>query len=355
MSDVSVCTPDGPDSDGDGAVDWLDARRSRSRCDRGGVVRSRVSPFCLTGRSVWPDLVKVEGGTAARVLPDNGWWSDVALSSFSETEVVVSYENGLKEEHVSISWEPTDVFAVTNVVLRRGDSILLSADEDADVSIGGEVVAETGRDPVPLRFDDAGVFVMTSASASRTNAWTVTVVAVESEDGVPVWRGKTNSLFVNGCGFESMSEFVSKGADVASSSIDAQGGTFNVSVPAEGRPSGLAFLTQNPDAAVAGSVSLSPFSAYYTVEGKYYVFASLPDGTRVVENRLTAFDVPAGLELRMTSSSGICFEDGAGSLDVGADDFDEIGDCVYRFYVPSGVNHPCQFLQLRRNGKTVAK
>lgn len=47
--------------------------------------------------------------------------------------------------------------------------------------------------------------------------------------------------------------------------------------------------------------------------------------------------------------------DGAGRLTISAEDFDEIGDFSYRFYVPEGVRHPCQFLRLMKDGKAVAQ
>ena len=79
------------------------------------------------------------------------------------------------------------------------------------------------------------------------------------------------------------------------------------------------------------------------------------DGSMVVENRLSAFDVPDSAVLRMTSSSGITFADGSGSLELTKADFDEIGDCSYQFVVPVGVGHPCQFLRLVFDGKVVAR
>ena len=102
-------------------------------------------------------------------------------------------------------------------------------------------------------------------------------------------------------------------------------------------------------------MALQPFSAYYTLDKRYYVTGRMDDGTRIVENRLSAFDVPPSLTLRMTGNSGICFEDGAGSMTLTADSFDEIGDCIYRFLLPAGVDHPCQFLRAYFEGKEIAQ
>ncbi len=356
LSDVAVCTPEGPDADGNGVPDWLDARRRRSRCDRAGLVRSRVSPFCLRGRAACPDLVAVSSGTPVRALPGSGWWTDVPLSADAATDVTVTYEGGFATEAVRVAWEPFDVLSGSDVVLRRGDALLLSAPADTSVTRDGEAVPLSGDGPTPVRFGAAGAFALACRAADgRENALTVTVVDAGSVDGFPVWRGKTNALDVKGSGFGAMSVAADAGASVAAVETRADGATVSLAVRAEGRPACVAFGIPNADASVAGSVELSPFSACYTLERKYYAVGRLADGTRIVENRLSAFDVPPSLALRMTSGSGICFGDGAGRLEISADDFDEIGDFSYRFYVPKGVRHPCQFLRLTRGGKAVAQ
>lgn len=356
LSDIAVCTPEGPDADGNGVPDWLDVRRRRSRCDQTGLVRSRVSPFCLRGRAACPDLVSVSAGTPVRALPDFGWWTDVPLAVDAETDVTVTYEGGFKTEVVRIGWEPFDLLAETDIVLRRGDSLLLMAPADAEVTRDGVAVDRTGDRPTPVRFDEAGECVLSCVAADgRKNALTVTVVEVVNAENVPVWRGKTNSLGVKGRGFDMMSVSADAGASLVAVERRADEALVSLAVRAEGRPVSLAFEIPTAEASVAGGVALSPFSAYYTLERKYYVVGRLVDGTRIVENRLSAFDVPPGLTLRMTSGSGICFEDGAGRLTISAEDFDEIGDFSYRFYVPEGVRHPCQFLRLMKDGKAVAQ
>ena len=126
-------------------------------------------------------------------------------------------------------------------------------------------------------------------------------------------------------------------------------------MPLFAHPSSFACEIDNPDASVAGSVALQPFWIFYTIEGKYFEESKQEDGTRIVANRISAFDLPRSVEFRMTSSSGICFEDGSGRLLFAADDLDETGDLNYRFFVPAGVNHPCQFLHGYFNGKALAQ
>ena len=360
ISDIAVCTPLGQDVDSNHVPDWIDARCRNSCCERSGFVRSFVSPFCLKGRSAYPELVRINIPTVIGLLSNSGWYANVDLSANEKTDVVVEYERGLKSESLSIVWTPFDVFSESSVVLRRGDSLLLSTFADVNqecvrVVSDGVLVALIENAPCPVRFDDVGIKTLVCESQDRTNVLSVTVVDIESEDNVPVWRGKVNALDVCGSGFDVMSVKVDGGATISEINENGNGRVFSVYVPDGGRPSSLAFEVGNPDASVVGSVEMSPFSAYYTLEKKYYRIARLSDGTRIVENRLSAFDVPQGLLFSMTSSSGISFADGAGRLMISADDFDEVGDFAYQFYVPENVNHPCQFLRLIHNGKVVAQ
>lgn len=144
-------------------------------------------------------------------------------------------------------------------------------------------------------------------------------------------------------------------ATLASAIIAGSVCTVSLAVPAFGHQTSLSCEIENPDASVVASAETLPFSVCYTLDGVYHVSHRLDAGTRVVENRLTAFGLPPGVELRMTGNSGICFEDGSGVLSLDCDDFDETGDCLYRFLVPEGVSNPCQFLHVYFDGKEFAQ
>ena len=138
--------------------------------------------------------------------------------------------------------------------------------------------------------------------------------------------------------------------------MQASGGlVLSLAVPWDGRPEALSVEVPNEDASVVAGAALLSFSAHYTLDGVYWVSHRMDSGTTVVENRISAFDLPQSVELRMTGNSGIVFEDGAGVMSVGQGDFDETGDCVYRFFVPNGVSNPCQFLRAYVDGKEFAR
>ena len=351
---IAVCEPCGRDDDGNGTPDWLDSRLSNSRALRGNVVESFVSPFCLRGVAGRPDMVELSGGHAVSSLPGFGWCADVPLDPTNATEVGISYENGMKGETVAVQWTPFDVMGRSDVALRRGDSLLFAAD-GTTIALDGNMLSDGLGGLHAHCFGEAGDFSLVACSGARTNVVAVHVVAVEAADAMPVWRGKANSLPFASPDMGGLSVAVDRGASVDSVGGSGESRVCGISVSALGRPSSLAFGIPNPDASVVKSVELQPFAAHYTIEGRYYVVATTRDGSHIVENRISAFGLPASAVLRMTSSSGITFADGSGSLELTAEDFDEIGDLSYQFVVPPGVGHPCQFLRLVFNRKVVAR
>lgn len=361
MSSVAICTPIGPDVDGNGKPDWLDSRLANSRTFRGSSISSKVSPFCLVGRSRSPRTVRLSCGSGVGVLPNHGWWSDIPLDANEMTRVVVDYERGMKTETLDITWTPFDVLSEGEIALRKDDSLLLTAGSGLSagsvaVILDGTPILECSSLPSAYRFEQAGNYTLEARSGDLTNSVAVVVVDVTNmADSVPVWRGKVNTLPVSGSGFDKMSVFVDNGAEMTSGLAELNQSKLSLSVAKSGRPGSVAFAIPNRDAAIVGSVQLQPFSAYYTLDHVYYVTERYEDGSGVVENRLCAFDIPPNLTMRMTSSSGISFGNGSGSLNINASDFDEIGDCAYQFFIPAGVNHPCQFLRLLYNGKVVAQ
>ena len=357
--DVVVGVPIGPDANGNGVCDWIDSRMSNSCIERSGTVSSKVSPFCMRGRAVVPPKVDLaDGSLAVRPLPQSGWWADVPLVANGATEASVTYEDGMKTDVVQIVWSPFDVMHEESVILRRGDSLLLSfgggSGGDAIV-VDGTAVAEPVTTAVPYAFNVCGDHVLTAVQGGVTNTVSVKVVGCELGDELPAWRGKVNTFRISGSGLGDMEIAADRGGEVVQAEVVDGEFLCSVSVPSYGRPSSLSFEIPNPDASVAGSVAIKPFSAYYTLEKTYYVFKILDDGTRVVENRLTAFDVPSSVLLKMTSASGVCFADGSGSISMTSGSFSGTGDYIYRFYVPEGVEHPCQFLRAYYNGKEIAQ
>ena len=355
---VSVCVPIGPDADGNGRMDWIDSNIARSYVLRSGVVHSKVSPYCMRGEfsTQQPPSVSTPK-SALRVgrLPYHGWWANVPLDHRAPTEVSVVFGNGMKTEPVSVVWDAVDVSCEGEITIRRGDTLRLTSG-----SVGGGLFVDgltlTAGNPTGFcKFDSCGSHVVSCANGVETKTLTVKVVDCAMPAEVPVWRGKTNSVRIQGRNLADASLLYEHDARVVGLSADSSGFVCSLAVPAFGCPSAISCEIDNPDASVVSSAVLSPFMVCFTLDGVYHVSHRVDSGTRVVENRISAFGLPASAEIRMSGQSGICYESGAGTLILHADDFDEFGDCIYRFLLPNYVTNPCQFLHLYLDGKEVAQ
>lgn len=355
---VAVCEPDGPDVDGNGVADWMDARLVRSRVLRGGVVHSKVSPFCMIGGRTSRVLPSVSLSTAsveAKALPNYEWFADIPLNASDATPVAVAYENGMKSEEVEIYWSEFNVLSEGDCVVRRGDTLLLSLGGATGViSVDGVVVASDGS-ATPHCFDSCGEHNVSATCGDEAITLVVKVVDCVLPGEIPLWRGKTSSFDMGGHGLAEMSVVCDHGSSVAAMSLSGEGCMCSLAVPYMARPAAFSVEIANPDAAIVASADLSPFATCHTLDGVYHVSHWIDQGTFVVENRISAFDLPPSVEIRLVGNSGVCYEDGAGKLSLSASDFDEVGDCVYRFLVPAGLHHPCQFIHVYFNGKELAQ
>lgn len=362
LGDVLVSTPGGPDADGNGRPDWMDASLARSRVDCPPSVSSKVSPYCLRGEARHVPLVRVDGGGVGP-LPGSAWWRNVPLDPDAATAVEVVYENGGRTESVLVHWEAFDVLSEPCVTVRAGDSLLLALGTDGDGPGSGELRVEGVTNVVlaagghlPLRFDAPGTYAVSGTLGGRSRTLAVTVVGgTFGRVVMPVWRGKVNTVRFPGMPVSAPPPVTDGAAWLVSRTEEGEGCALVLDVPNDLAAGYLAAYVGNPDASVLDSVRLSGFGVSYTTDGVYHASEVLPDGTIVVVNRVSAFDLPPGVSFAMRSQSGVCFEDGAASLSVDADTFDGIGDFWYRFFVPAGLANPCQFLHAYVDGKEIAQ
>lgn len=357
--DVLVTTPGGPDADGNGLPDWMDASLSASSANGPSRIDSKVSPYCLRGTARHVSLVRVNG-ESVRLLPDFGWWTSVPLDPESAAPVEIVCENGGRRETRSVSWSAFDVMSEADVTLRAGDSLLLTvgdAPTGGELRIAGEtnvVLAAGAR--VPYRFGMPGVYAVTGTADGDSRTVLVTVVGgTFARESVPVWRGKVNALHFPGLPLSAPLPATGEGVYLASREAAADGVILSLDVYGDGLESALALFVDNPDASVLDSVRLACFDVSYSTDGVYHSDELLPDGTAVVVNRISAFDLPRGVRFSMRSQSGVCFDDGAASIEVGPSSFDVTGDFWYRFYVPAGLVTPCQFLHAFVGGEEIAQ
>ena len=149
----------GPDQDGNGRADWVDARLSRYR-STGLPGDSRVSPVCIEGFGRH-DAVYLNG-LEIFPEPNQTWFANVVLDEQAPTTLELRFP--VHRESGAIAWTPTDVLFGGETVLRSGDALLLTAGPTTAgggyrLNINGEQVgAGAPGEIIPFRFDSPGEF-----------------------------------------------------------------------------------------------------------------------------------------------------------------------------------------------------
>ena len=151
------------------------------------VITSRVSPFCLTGTSEFPELTTINSELAI-VFAAKKWMKNIDLNENSAVNATVSFENGAVVKTSSITWKATDIVAESGKTLtvRKGDSLLLTANADSAASwtATGEGISlsgESGKNQA-YKFDAVGKYIINGTSLNaagesiKTGTLTVNVV-----------------------------------------------------------------------------------------------------------------------------------------------------------------------------------
>lgn len=93
------------------------------------------------------------------------------------------------------------------------------------------------------------------------------------------------------------------------------------------------------------------------VEKEIYASVSVVGGSIDLDEILEWLDFESAWASRNGASVDVAEKlmERYGVLWLAAGSFVPMGDYIYRFYVPEGVDHPCQFLRAYHGGKEIAR
>ena len=127
----------GPDSNGNGITDWVEAMlEAESGLDTNAVLSSYVSPLCLEGRDPYLSMMELKVEQSGGLVPwpvlqnaGKRWYANVPLQTNGGTTVKIAYQNRAVVERHVLSWQPLNVLTsgVPALTIRKGDSLLITA------------------------------------------------------------------------------------------------------------------------------------------------------------------------------------------------------------------------------------
>jgi hypothetical protein len=359
----------GADANQNGVKDWVENRLLVQSGVENVPTESIVSPVCVEGRGHYLSLMQCRAGAMpdatqpVPIYPGAGhrWYGNVPLSPDRPTRVQLLYQNSSLEENQQIVWRVTNLLKDNNMILRQGDSLLLSAlpatNSQGEVRINVIGVTNYVTDaatPIPHRFDQPGTFTIVGVfhgDVKASRAITVKVVGASFEGPAAAWVGHgrywdcTNlppEVVLDAdprLAMEPVPESVRQAHIPVPPPLGPNGRQYRITIDAAEPRVVLARLGTNGP--VLASIAVQGFRLFDCHDTYLRRTQRLKDGSQVIEtafifspNKILSDGILISLFI---SVSGVTFEDGTVTRTLTASDFDESGICRARFIRKAGI------------------
>lgn len=357
LDSLKIVKPSGADLDADGLPDWI----AQFLNDRNGSTWSGTgsftSPVCLEGfaRNLEASTLSVNNGSTSALQRgiDNKWFADAPLdASLSATPMSLSFENGLLQENYAVEWTPYNVSAMSEITIRKGDSMRLTAyppggsasTENVTYTLNGSNIgSQAANQPMPYAFTAAGIHTLiatyTSSQGSVSSTSIIEVLSADFGPVMPVYMNRSR-LWTLPSVPAALPIEKDKSLSLARQSV-ASGSAFTIDTNKMGTNTVLTRTSAQGPVLARGQVEGILLS--HTSNYEIPVIQTLANGDRIVELTVMATQLPPGggyvrLEIWL---GGRLFLDGSTQKNLYAADFDENGIAKVRMILSSGIGTTC--------------
>ena len=394
---VSLLELGGPDSDGDGILDWIEAREALTDFDIPAETTSRVSPFFIEGAASCVDLIDLRSSYVPEdtTLPTDGqgrlvnailhgvgdgWYTNLPLSPDEATAASIDAGNGLRNQSFTVLWEPTDVFSTDEITIRVGDSLLLAAyvgngngkgknggntnpngNGPVSIEVEGTVFQTTPGGTVPYQFLNHGTVVVDATFApgngkgkgNGQQGQLVVHVVGGTFSGTPAAVVGTQRIWEN----PNLTDDVVLECDSHLAMVElptaGSGRTFSL-LASDNRPARVIARIGEGGPIVSGA-TVDAIAYGSSASKGFVVVRDYSDGSQLVEGEITLDHVPEDLEIHMhIFAGGVVFEDGTIDRVFTAADFSETGVLRFRFIrAEDGYTAACHYFHIIQGGVLV--
>ncbi len=338
----------GADANTNGVSDWVESRLHNLCSVDVAPASSAVSPVCIEGRGRYLSIMKISGGVIPQHGPGERWYAEVPLSPTDPTTVICSFHNDGLQAANQIFWQPSNVLEAGDLTIRQGDALLLAAapagstEGQMTIEIAGVTkYASRVGEPIVHRFTETGTFTVTGTYLSpkgESQSRTISVRVVSASLGVvpAAFAGKVRPWKT-----QPLASQVFLGADArlcvqfGKELLDG-GKELYVTTDAPEERHILARLGTNGP--VLANVPVQGFRLYSSSQVYLRVIETAKDGTQLIEMGLVLSPVLAQVSVRIQILvAGVIFDDGTLVKVLTAQEFDELGQSLVRFYRPASA------------------
>ena len=180
IDSLQILKAGGTDSNANGTPDWVDIREHETNGFDSTRILSKTSPATVEGNAKYIDFLNTNG-TAVTQAPNGRFFTEVPLTQGTDTTLNFAFENAAITQSTSIQWLPTNLLQENSITLRQGDSLLLTAYQNAEnaslesysLTANGQIYTQSADQPSQVTFTTPGTATVqlthTSAEAINTN------------------------------------------------------------------------------------------------------------------------------------------------------------------------------------------
>ena len=348
---------------GEGEANWLENHINNIAGLITTPTSSKVSPVNIEGKSRYMELMRFNNTSRVYRGTFNQWYSDIPLTYGVGTNLEIKYQGGLKTENLTITWDETNVLDGGEMIIRKGDSLLLniiSGNEDsgidsASVTVEGEVFSVDPDTPKEHQFNTAGTFTITGTQAASNGVISngtidIKVVEAPETEDIQQWRFRERTLT-----WPELDESLVLDANGISFNKN-ENGTYTIN---RGESlEDINILTRiGENGPIISRTLVKPFWLYELVEG--FAFGTqLESGIyRVPDTVFLSPFAPDDIEVRIeVFVSGVTFEDGSTLKILKKSDFSVLG--TYQMVLlkdEDRLGSTCHRIKVYQNGELVGQ
>ena len=320
----------GPDNNENGLMDWVETNLNNTATLETTNFVSTVSPAQIEGKSRYLHQVEVTGSTVKRGTL-NHWYSNIALSATESTDITVSFEDGLKSESHSLTWIETNAVVANNMQIINGSSLLLNAGvsdlDTAVITVEGINYNTSAANPIAHQFNTDGIHtvnaLVTTESGIESYSFDVEVISAPQVEAPYVWSGKGRSWNWD----------LDDSLTVEAPGMDLTGENGEFTIERHEILEDVNIIARlGEHGQIIASIDTKAFRAFDVVEGYVEQVDEFEDGTTHLQDTMFGINIPEGLELELTTFSGIVFEDGSRVKILTKDSLNETDEYELNFF-----------------------
>lgn len=286
--------------------------------------------------STWSNPVSFPSQTG----PGYRFWSDVPLAPLVDNALTLSWQNGIAEQRHMVRWIPYNVLEGGSMVLRVGDSLLMTAHEGNQQSgaifldIGEETFETEPGSPLVYTFSEPGNYIVHGNyvrpnGAQFSGTLQVSVRGFDFPVRPLAYVGRQRNWDTreeSGASslFDADPRLRLQTNPDGSLKFDSEDNDFRTIV-----------ARSTDDGSVLDSIEVESFRLFSTWETYSEVVDTLPDRTKLVETMMILSPVPQDVRVKIRITvGGILFDDGSIERWLSFEDFDDLGQITFRFIMP---------------------